>query len=190
MLAKIIQKTVILLWLHCQIIMWHADKIFLTQLPRRYFLNMRIWTLQENINLFVMQSTWDNSGKSSPLYLHKSHRTRSVPAYFLPMFHSCDPRWLLFEIRVNLWSFRIHFSLPSLLLKCQILSKIWSVFKNYNFKIYLKLFVQNCPMYKASEGNEARQSPQVGMQLLTFLAVFSSLTLVKTWMLYNFFITE
>lgn len=127
--SKDYPETVIPLWLHYQIILWHADKIFLWQYSKLHFLNMKIWSLQENINLLVMPSTCDNSGKSCPLYLHKRHRIISVSADFLPMFHSLDPRWLLFEMRVNLWSFSIHFSLPSLLLKCQLLSKIWSVFK-------------------------------------------------------------
>lgn len=57
MLAKITQKTVILLWLHCQLIIWHTAKISLPQLPRLYFIHMKVWSLQENINLLAMEST-------------------------------------------------------------------------------------------------------------------------------------
>lgn len=57
MLAKITQKTIILLWLHCQLIIWHADKILIPQHPRLYFMHTEVWRLQENMNLLVMQST-------------------------------------------------------------------------------------------------------------------------------------
>lgn len=57
MLTKITQKTVILAWLHCQLIIWLADKIFLSQHPRLHFIHMKIESLQENKNVLVMQST-------------------------------------------------------------------------------------------------------------------------------------
>jgi len=57
MLAKITQKNVILLWLHCQLLIWHAYRIFLPQEPRTYFIHMKVWSLQKNMNLLVMQFT-------------------------------------------------------------------------------------------------------------------------------------
>lgn len=182
MLAKITQKTVILLWLHCQLIIWHADKIFLPQPPRLYFIYMKVWSLQENTNLLVTQSTTVTIlervvfyicriGTEQAVHLQTSCQCSSVltsGGYFLKWEWISALSAFFFLCRDCCWS-------ASYFLKCEVSSE------NYNFKIYLRLLGQNCPMYKASKGKQAEKLHQVWTPLITFLVDFSSLTLVKTW---------
>lgn len=128
-LAKITQKSVILLWLHCQLIIWHAGKIFLPQHPRLYFIHMKVWSLQENMNLCVIQSTTVTVLEREVFYIC---RTGTEQAVHLQTSCQCSlvltsgGNFLKWEWISALSAF---FPLPRLPLKCQLLSKVWSVFR-------------------------------------------------------------